>query len=32
MKECVYISDADEHENKDKEDDSGEEEIVLTVS
>lgn len=32
MEECVYISDADEHENGDEEDDSGEEETVLAVS
>lgn len=31
MKKYVYISDADEHENEDKEDNSGEEETVLTV-
>ena len=32
MEEYVYISDADEHENGDEENDSGEEETVLIVS
>ena len=32
MKEYVYISDADEHENGDEEDNSGKKETVLTVS